>query len=97
MSFAYPLRENDVLSDVDLELRPGETVALVGASGAGKSTLVSLLLGFAQPRAGRILVGDVDLADVDPPAWRRRIAYVPQRPTLFHGSVAENIRLGPRR
>jgi thiol reductant ABC exporter CydD subunit len=94
VSFAYPLRDGDVLSDVDLELRPGETVALVGTSGAGKSTLVSLLLGFAQPGAGRILVGDVDLADVDPPAWRRRIAYVPQRPTLFHGTVADNIRLG---
>jgi ATP-binding cassette, subfamily C, bacterial CydD len=94
VSFAYPLREGDVLSDVDLELRPGETVALVGASGAGKSTLVSLLLGFAQPGGGRILVGDVDLAGVDPAAWRRRIAYVPQRPTLFHGTVADNIRLG---
>jgi thiol reductant ABC exporter CydD subunit len=94
VSFAYPSRDGDVLNDVDLELRPGETVALVGTSGAGKSTLVSLLLGFVQPGAGRILVGDVDLAGVDPRAWRRRIAYVPQRPTLFHGTVAENIRLG---
>jgi thiol reductant ABC exporter CydD subunit len=94
VSFAYPLRDGDVLSDVDLELRPGETVALVGASGAGKSTLVSLLLGFVQPGAGRVLVGDVDLAGVDPAAWRRRIAYVPQRPTLFQGTVADNIRLG---
>ena len=94
VSFAYPMRDGDVLSDVDLELRPGETVALVGASGAGKSTLVALLLGFAQPSAGRIMVGDVDLADVDPVAWRRRTAYVPQRPTLFRGTVADNIRLG---
>jgi thiol reductant ABC exporter CydD subunit len=94
VSFAYPLRDGDVLNEIDLELRPGETVALVGVSGAGKSTLVSLLLSFAQPASGRILVGDVDLADVDPAAWRRRIAYVPQRPTLFHGTVADNIRLG---
>jgi thiol reductant ABC exporter CydD subunit len=94
VSFAYPFRGGNVLSDVDLELRPGETVALVGASGAGKSTLVSLLLGFVRPGAGRVLVGDVDLAGVDPAAWRRRIAYVPQRPTLFHGTVADNIRLG---
>jgi len=94
VSFAYPLRDGDVLTEVDFELRPGETVALVGASGAGKSTVVSLLLGFAHPHGGRILVGDVDLADVDPAAWRRRIAYVPQRPTLFHGTVADNIRLG---
>lgn len=94
VSFAYPLRDGDVLAGVDLELRPGETVALVGASGAGKSTLVSLLLGFVRPGEGRILVGGVDLAGVDPDAWRRRIAYVPQRPTLFHGTVADNIRLG---
>jgi len=94
VSFAYPLREGDVLSEVDLELRPGEMVALVGASGVGKSTLLSLLLGFAQPVAGRIRVGDVDLANVDLAVWRRRIAYVPQRPTLFHGTVADNIRLG---
>jgi thiol reductant ABC exporter CydD subunit len=94
VSFAYPLRNGDVLAGIDLELRPGETVALVGASGAGKSTLVSLLLGFAQPGEGRILVGDVDLAGVDPAEWRRRVAYVPQRPTLFHGTVADNIRLG---
>ena len=94
VSFAYPLRDGGVLDDVEFELRPGETVALVGRSGAGKSTLVSLLLGFARPSAGRIRVGDVDLADVDPAAWRRRIAYVPQRPTLFRGTVADNIRLG---
>jgi thiol reductant ABC exporter CydD subunit len=94
VSFTYPLRDGDVLAGIDLELRPGETVALVGASGTGKSTLVSLLLGFAQPGEGRILVGGVDLAEVDPAAWRRRIAYVPQRPTLFHGTVADNIRLG---
>lgn len=97
VSFAYPLRDGDVLAEIDLELRPGETVALVGSSGAGKSTLVSLLLGFAQPGKGRILVGDVNLAGVDPAAWRRRIAYVPQRPTLFHGTVADNIRLGDPR
>jgi ABC-type multidrug transport system fused ATPase/permease subunit len=88
------MRDGDVLTDVDLELRPGETVALVGASGAGKSTLLSLLLGFTQPSEGRIVVGDVDLAEVDPVAWRRRTAYVPQRPTLFRGTVADNIRLG---
>ena len=94
VAFAYPLRGGDVLADVELELRPGETVALIGESGAGKSTLVSLLLGFTLPSSGRIRVGDVDLANVDPAAWRRRIAYVPQRPTLFRGTVADNIRLG---
>jgi ABC-type multidrug transport system fused ATPase/permease subunit len=84
----------DVLQGVDLVVEPGETVALVGPSGAGKSTLLSLLMLFSEPTSGRILVGDDDLADVDPRAWRRLTAYVPQRPTLFRGTVADNIRLG---
>jgi thiol reductant ABC exporter CydD subunit len=94
VSYRYPSRPVDVLSQVELELRPGETVALVGPSGGGKSTLLALLLRFAEPSAGRIRVGDEDLATLDLAAWRARIAYVPQRPTLFRGSVAENIRLG---
>jgi len=94
VSFTYPLREGEVLTDIEFALCPGETVALVGPSGAGKSTLVSLLLGFIVPTAGRIRIGDVDLADVDPVAWRLRTAYVPQRATLFRGTVADNIRLG---
>jgi thiol reductant ABC exporter CydD subunit len=94
VSFRYPSREVDVVRGCDVRIGPGETVALVGASGAGKSTLLMLLLGFAAPTGGRILVGDADLADLDPVAWRRLIAYVPQRPALFRGTVADNIRLG---
>ena len=94
VSFRYPTRPDDVLRAVSLELEPGETVALVGPSGGGKSTLVSLLLRFLDPTAGRIVVGEDDLAAVAPAAWRRRLALVPQRPTLFRGTVADNIRLG---
>jgi ATP-binding cassette, subfamily C, bacterial CydD len=94
VSFRYPTRRDDVLDGVNLELRPAETVALVGPSGGGKSTLVSLLLRFANPSSGRILVGDDDLATLDAAAWRRCLALVPQRPTLFRGTVADNIRLG---
>ena len=94
VSFRYRARPVDVLQGVDLVVEPGETVALVGPSGAGKSTLLSLLMLFSEPTSGRILVGDDDLADVDPRAWRRLTAYVPQRPTLFRGTVADNIRLG---
>jgi ATP-binding cassette subfamily C protein CydCD len=83
-----------VLHELDLELSQGETVALVGPSGVGKSTVLSLLLGFARPSAGRVLVGNVDLSGVDLVDWRRHVAYVPQRPTLFRGSVGDNIRLG---
>jgi ATP-binding cassette, subfamily C, bacterial CydD len=94
VSFRYPAREIDVVRDLELELRPGETVALVGQTGGGKTTLLSLLLRFLEPSSGRIVVGDRDLADVDPRDWRRHLAYMPQRPTLFRGSIADNIRLG---
>jgi ATP-binding cassette subfamily C protein CydD len=94
VSFAYPSRPGLVLEDVDLELRPGETVALVGESGAGKSTVASLLLRLVEPTEGRILVGDDDLSMCDAHAWRRSIAWVPQRPTIFRGTVADNIRFG---
>jgi thiol reductant ABC exporter CydD subunit len=94
VSFAYPTRNALVLDDVDLELRPGETLALVGSSGSGKSTIASLVLGLAEPTSGRVLVGSLDLADCDAAAWRAGIAWVPQRPTVFRGTVAENIRLG---
>ena len=94
VSFAYPAREGDVLRDVDLQLAPGETVALVGPSGGGKSTLASLILRLAEPTTGRVLAGGVDLAACDPAEWRALIAWVPQRPTIFRGSVLDNIRLG---
>jgi ATP-binding cassette subfamily C protein CydD len=93
VSFAYPSRPGLVLEDLDLELGAGETVALVGRSGAGKSTVAALLLGLAAPSAGRVTVGGVDLADCDLASWRRLVAWVPQHPTLFRGTVAENIRL----
>ena len=94
VSFSYPGRDVGVLSGVDFEIRPGETVAIVGPSGAGKSTLVALLLLLTEPTRGRVLVGGDDLATVEPGAWRRHTALVPQHPTLFRGTVADNIRLG---
>ncbi len=92
ISFAWPGRER-VLESIDLELEPGETVALVGASGGGKSTLAHLLLRLAEPEAGTIRCGGVDLAEVDPREWRRQIAWVPQRPTIFSATFADNLRL----
>ena len=94
VSFAYPSRPGLVLDEFDLQLQPGETVALVGPSGAGKTTVASLLLRFAEPSSGRVTVGGIDLADCRAELWRRLIAWVPQRPTLFRGTVVENIRLG---
>jgi thiol reductant ABC exporter CydD subunit len=94
VSFAYPARPALVLDGFDLELCPGERTALVGPSGAGKSTVASLLLGFAAPAAGRITVGGIDLAACRHDAWREHVAWVPQRPTILRGTVADNIRLG---
>ncbi len=96
VSFSYPTRSGLVLDGIDLELVPGESVALVGESGTGKSTIAALLLGLLEPTGGRILVGDVDLGSCQIDAWRRLIAWVPQHPTLFRGTVAENIRVWDR-
>ncbi len=81
-----------LLQGVDARIGSGIT-ALVGASGSGKSTLLDLLLGFAAPEGGRISVDGVDLAALDPAAWRACIAWVPQQPHVFEGSVRENLLL----
>ncbi|GAA4632902.1 hypothetical protein GCM10023196_068290 [Actinoallomurus vinaceus] len=90
----YPGVDVPALDGFALTVAPGERVALAGPSGAGKSTLLRAVLGFVVPESGRILVDGVDLADLDLAGWRRRVAYVPQRPHLFAGTVADNIRLG---
>lgn len=82
------------LRDVTLTIQPGERIAVVGPSGAGKSTLLNLLLGFVRPTSGRVTVDGVDLARADLDAWRRNLAWVPQRAHLFAASLADNIRLG---
>ncbi|MFB6780167.1 thiol reductant ABC exporter subunit CydD [Streptomyces sp. NPDC056352] len=81
------------LDRASLVVEEGETVALVGPSGVGKSTLLHVVLGFAEPDEGRVRVGGADLAALAPERWRERIAWVPQRPHLFAGTIAENVRL----
>ncbi|MFF5571012.1 thiol reductant ABC exporter subunit CydD [Streptomyces luteogriseus] len=93
VSVRYPGRAADAVSNVTFGVEPGETVALVGPSGAGKSTLLSVLLGFVRPAEGRVRAGEVDLADADLQQWRSRVAWVPQRPHLYAGTIAENVRL----
>ncbi|MFK0289157.1 thiol reductant ABC exporter subunit CydD [Streptomyces sp. NPDC090442] len=89
----HPGRTAASLPATSFEVRPGETVALVGPSGAGKSTLLSVVLGFTEPSEGRVRVDGRDIAGLSPDDWRRRIAWVPQHPHLFAGSIAENVRL----
>ncbi|MGW1984527.1 thiol reductant ABC exporter subunit CydD [Streptomyces collinus] len=89
----YPGRSADAVTGVSFAVEPGETVALVGPSGAGKSTLVNTLLGFVRPTEGRVRIGGTDLADLDLDAWRSRVAWVPQRPHLYAGTITENVRL----
>ena len=82
-----------VLDGADLELRPGERVALVGPSGAGKSTLAKLLVGFQRPSQGRVLVDSQPVETLEPISYRSSVCLVPQEGYLFHGSIAENIGL----
>lgn len=94
VTVAYEGRDAPALDGFTLTVHPGETVALTGPSGAGKSTVLAVLLGFVRPEYGRVMADWDDLADLDPDAWRAQIAWVPQRPHLFAGTVAANIRLG---
>jgi len=95
VTYEYPERaERAALHDVELELAPGEITALVGPSGAGKSTIARLAMRLADPSAGRVTCGGMDLRALDVERWREQVAWVPQRPTLFAGTVAENIALG---
>ncbi|TDC22690.1 thiol reductant ABC exporter subunit CydD [Streptomyces sp. 8K308] len=89
----YPGRAGDALARTSLVVSPGETVALTGPSGGGKSSLLAAVLGFVTPAEGRILVGGRDLTTLDLAEWHRRIAWVPQQPRLFAGTIAENVRL----
>jgi len=94
VSFHYADDPALILTDIDLHIRPGETVALVGETGAGKTTLVKLLSRFHDPTAGRILVDGHDLRAVTQASLRRQMGVVLQDPFLFNGTVAENIRFG---
>lgn len=92
VGFAYP-GGPPVLSGVRLTLEPGASVALTGPSGGGKSTLAALIARLADPTQGRLHCGGVPLTAVDLEAWRARLAWVPQRPVVVAGTIAENVRL----
>ena len=92
LEFSYA--EAPVLDGLDAHFPAGKITAIVGESGAGKTTLARTLLGFIRPQAGQILVNGQDLAEIAPEAWWQALAWVPQNPRLFYGSIADNLRLG---
>ncbi|HHY49213.1 MAG TPA: ATP-binding cassette domain-containing protein, partial [Alphaproteobacteria bacterium] len=93
--FTYETRESEkIIGYLSFAVGQGETVALVGASGAGKSTVFALAQRFYDVSSGRIRVDGIDIREVDPKVLRRRFAYVEQEPTIFAGTVADNIRFG---
>lgn len=95
VSFRYPSRpDTPALEGLDLSVRRGETLALVGPSGAGKTTVFQLLLRFYDPEAGCVCIDGVDLRHADPSVIRQRLALVPQDPVIFATSVLENVRYG---
>ena len=92
VSFSYGGKA--VLQGASFQIAAGEHIALTGESGAGKSTILTLLLGFAASQSGAIWVDEQGLSDLDVAQWRRALAWLPQRPTIFHGTLRDNIRLG---
>ena len=93
VSFSY-IPGRPVLKNINLHIRPGETVALVGHTGAGKTTLVNLILRFYDPDEGRILLDGVDIRKIKLKSLRKTISYVPQETYLFPGTILDNIRIG---
>jgi ATP-binding cassette subfamily C protein CydCD len=93
LSYTYPGESEPALQDFTLEIRAGEHIALVGASGAGKSTLVALLLRFIEPGEGQLVIDKQSAAAMPLEAWRRLVSWVPQNPSLFHDTIAANLRL----
>jgi ATP-binding cassette, subfamily C, bacterial len=82
-----------VLNGTNLAIPAGSITVLTGMSGAGKTTLIDLVLGLHRPQGGRILIDNVDLAEIDLQAWRTMVGYVPQELILFHASILENLTL----
>jgi subfamily B ATP-binding cassette protein MsbA len=97
VTFAYQGGHGNAIQDLDLDVRPGETLALVGSSGSGKSTMVDLVARFIDPTQGRVTVDGHDLRELTLDSWTEQYAMVGQTPFLFHASIEENIRYGKPR
>jgi ATP-binding cassette subfamily C protein LapB len=93
VSFRYPGQQTDLIEALNLTVQPNEAIGIAGANGVGKSTLLALLMGFFHPREGRISFGRDDLRDIDPDYLHGRIGYMPQKGSLFEGTILENMTL----
>jgi ABC-type bacteriocin/lantibiotic exporter with double-glycine peptidase domain len=93
LAFRYAQRPEAVLRNIQLEIKPGEMVAITGASGVGKTTLLRIMAGLYPPAFGAVLVDDMDLRQIDPAEWRSQMAFLPETANFFYGSLAQNIRL----
>ena len=94
VEFTYPGAEAPVLRDISFSSYPGEVTAIIGSTGCGKSTLVHLIPRFYDPTDGKVLVGGVDIRELTEKDLRDRIGFVPQKPFLFSGTIASNLRWG---
>lgn len=94
VSFRYPDDDDVALTDLDLAIEPGETIAFVGTSGSGKSTTINLVLGFLRPTTGKVLFDGRDMEQLDMRSLRRFVSVVPQESVLFDGSIYENVTYG---
>lgn len=94
VSFSYPDTEEDVLKDLSMRVKQGETVAIVGESGSGKTTMLNLLIGFMLPKGGQLLVDGKDITGINLKTYRRFLSVVPQMPLLFTGTLRDNITYG---
>ncbi len=94
VSFKYNLEDNDCLTNINLHIKYGLTTAIVGSSGSGKSSLMKLLLGFYEPTAGAIFIGNVNLKSISKESWRRKCGVVMQEGYIFSESILQNIALG---
>jgi thiol reductant ABC exporter CydD subunit len=94
LSVTYPGRSAPALGPLDLRVSAGEHVVIVGPSGSGKSTLLASLLGFVEPSGGSLCADGTPLGDLDRRQWRSLVAWMPQRPHLFTGTIAQNLALG---
>ncbi len=91
LSYSYSSNDDTLFHNVNLRVRPGETISIVGANGSGKTTLLGLMKGLLLPTEGRVLIDGYNLWEHDPMTFRRQVLYLPQMPTLFQGTLLENL------